>query len=64
MAWKSASFQHRDGSRKANEQVATTVEKHRGAMNIVLERAKKLQDDRKQTIDKIEDPQLRKSAAR
>lgn len=64
MTWKSASFRHRNGSPKANEQVATTFEKHRSAMNIVLERAKALQEDRKQTIDKIEDPQLRKSAAR
>lgn len=64
MAWKSASFQQSDGSPRADEQAAITIEKHRNAMNFVLERAKKFQEDRRHTIDKIEDPELRKSAMR
>lgn len=64
MAWKSASYSPRGTTGKSVEQVTTTIEKHRAAMNTVLEKAQRLSQDRKDAIDKIQDPELRKSAAR
>lgn len=64
MAWKSDSFKRRDTSGKSSEKIADTVAKHKAAMNIVIQRARELSQDRKETLDKIRDPELRKSAVK
>ncbi len=64
MAWKSGSVQRSGASGQFREKVADTVAKHKPAMNDVIERARQLSEDRKQTLEKIKDPELRKSAVR
>lgn len=64
MAWKSASFSPRSGPSKSGEKVSSAIEKHRAGMKLILEKAQRVSEERKEAIDKIQDPELRKSAAR
>ena len=64
MAFKSASFSPRSGPPKSGEKVSSAIEKHRPAMEVILQKAQRASEERRQAIDKITDPELRKSAAR
>ncbi len=66
MAWKSATFKKTgaSGHAPAKEAISQAVDKHRDAMSGVVREAKKLADDRRHTLDRIKDPQLKRSAAR
>jgi len=66
MAWKSATFKKTgtSGHASAKEAISRAVDKHRDAMSGVVREAKKLADDRRDTLDRIKDPQIKRSAAR
>lgn len=64
MAWKSASYSPRGTKGEFLEKINTTIQKHRPAMDVVLEKAERLSQERKEAVDKIQDPELRKSATR
>lgn len=64
MTWKSASFSPRSGPSKSGEKVSTVIEKHRPGMELILEKAQRVSREHKEAIEKIHDPELRKSAAR
>jgi len=65
MAWKSTTVKksNPDGRAPAREAISRAVAKHRDAMSGVLVDAKKLADDRNQTLNRIQDPELKRSAA-
>jgi hypothetical protein len=64
MAWKSDSFKRSDVSPNIKEKVTATVAKHKSAMGAVVQRARQLSQERKDALDKIRDPELRKSAVK
>ncbi len=66
MTWKSATFKKAgaSGQSSAKEAISRAVDKHRDAMSGVVGEAKKLADERRHTLDRIKDPQLKRSAAR
>jgi hypothetical protein len=66
MAWKSSTFKKSDtvGPTITKEAISGAVAKHHAAMAGVIRNAKKLADDRRQTLDSIRDPELKRSASR
>jgi hypothetical protein len=66
MAWKSATFKKSDaaGRTTAKEAISRAVAKHRDAMSGVILDAKNLADERRRTLNSIQDPELKRSAAR
>ncbi|MFG1404369.1 hypothetical protein [Xanthobacter sediminis] len=66
MAWKSTTLRKSDiGSRATITGTASqVVSKHRQAMEQVLLDAKRIADERRQKLDSIQDPELKRSAAR
>lgn len=66
MAWKSTTLRKSDiGSRATITGMASqVVSKHRQAMEQVLLDAKRIADERRQKLDSIQDPELKRSAAR
>lgn len=66
MAWKSATFKKSDavGHTIATEAISRAVAKHREAMSEVVSDARKLADERRRTLNSIQDPELKRSAAR
>lgn len=63
MAWKSASFTYRDPSGRFSEKVDRAADKHKEAMRTVVEQARDFSRERQETLEKIVDPRLRKSAS-
>ena len=66
MAWKSTTFKKSDaaGATTSKEAISRAVAKHRDAMSDVILDAKKLADERRRTLNSIQDPELKRSAAR
>jgi len=66
MAWKSTTFKKSAvGERKAvPDAISRAVDKHRDAMSSVIRDAKDLADERRRTLNSIQDPELKRSAAR
>ena len=66
MAWKSTTFKKSAiGERKpVADVISRAVAKHRDAMTSVISDAKKLADERRRTLNSIQDPELKRSAAR
>jgi hypothetical protein len=66
MAWKSTTFKKGDaaGRPAAKEAISRAVAKHKDAMSSVVLDAKKLADERRRTLRSIQDPELKRSAAR
>jgi hypothetical protein len=66
MAWKSTTFKKSEAAgRKTNkEAISGAVGKHRDAMLGVIRTAKELAEDRRKTLRSIQDPELKRSAAR
>lgn len=66
MAWKSATFKKSAVSERkpVTDAISRAVAKHRDAMTGLIGDAKKLADDRRQTLNSIQDPELKRSAAR
>lgn len=66
MAWKSSTFKKSapDGRPVVKEAISRAVAKHRDAMTGVVLDAKKLADDRRRALSSIQDPELKRSAAR
>jgi cytochrome c556 len=65
MAWKSSTFKKSEsaGRTTAQDAISRAVAKHRDAMSGVISDAKKLADERRRTLDRIQDPELKRSAA-
>jgi deoxycytidine triphosphate deaminase len=66
MAWQSASF-HKPPQPAENadkKKISESADKHRSAMNRVVKEARELAKDSRETLGQIQDPQLRRSAAR
>lgn len=64
MAWKSTTFKKSDAAgHTADEAISRAVAKHRDAMSRVIRDAKKLADERRRTLNSIQDPELKRSAA-
>jgi len=51
-------------ARDAKQASSQAVEKHRSAMSGVILEAKKIAEDRRETLNSIQDPDLKRSAAR
>ena len=66
MGWKSTTFKKSSavGRTTSKEAISRAVAKHRDAMSDVISDAKKLADERRRTLNSIQDPELRQSAAR
>lgn len=66
MAWQSTSFRKpvTQPSSSDSRKISETADKHRSAMNTVVKAARKFADERRETLDQIQDPKLRRSAAR
>jgi hypothetical protein len=66
MAWQSMSFRRpRQAAKTADtRKIVESADKHRPAMEKIVQDARELAKDRRETLNKIEDPQLRRSAAR
>jgi hypothetical protein len=66
MAWKSTTFKKSGaaGRTTSNEAISRAVAKHRAAMSDVIFDAKKLADERRRTLNSIQDRELKRSAAR
>jgi hypothetical protein len=66
MAWKSTTFKKSgaEGVTASKEAISRAVDRRRGAMSKVIREAKKLADERRRTLNSIQDPELRRSAAR
>jgi hypothetical protein len=66
MAWKSSTFKKSDtaGRKTTKEAISGAVSKHRDAMSGVIRNAKELAEDRRKTLHSIQDPELKRSAAR
>jgi hypothetical protein len=66
MAWKSATFKTsgRKSRTTSKEEISAVVAKHKAAMSDVIRDAKKLADERRRTLESIQDPELRQSASR
>lgn len=66
MAWKSVTFKKSTVGefKPTTDAVSRAVAKHRGAMTGVISDAKKLAEERQRTLDSIQDPELKRSAAR
>jgi cytochrome c556 len=66
MAWKSTTFKKSGaaGRTTSKEAISRAVAKHRAAMSDVISDAKKLADERRRTLNSIQDPELKRSAAR
>lgn len=64
MTWKSTTFFSRGGDEKTSELVSKVIDRHRDSMNAILDEARQIFEDRKAMITSIQDPELRKSAAR
>jgi len=66
MAWKSTTFRKSDaaGRKTSKEAISRAVAKHKRAMSDVILDAKKLADERRRTLNSIQDPELKRSAAR
>jgi hypothetical protein len=66
MAWKSTTFKKSEAAGPTTTQrvISQAVAKHRDAMSGVITDAKKLADERRKTLNSIQDPELKRSAAR
>jgi hypothetical protein len=66
MAWTSTTFKKSGtaGRTTSKEAISRAVAKHRAAMSDVIFDAKKLADERRSTLNTIQDPELKRSAAR
>ncbi|MBJ7376367.1 hypothetical protein [Sphingobium sp.] len=66
MAWKSTTFKKSTVSepKPVTDAISRAVAKHRDAMTGVISDAKKLADKRQRTLNSIQDPELKRSAAR
>ena len=66
MAWKSTTFKKSGtGDRPVvKAAISRAVAKHRDAMTVVVLDAKKLAEERRRTLGSIQDPELKRSAAR
>jgi hypothetical protein len=66
MAWKSYTFKKSGATGRATskEAISRAVAKHRSAMSNVIRDAKDLADERRRTLDSIQDPELKRSASR
>jgi hypothetical protein len=66
MAWKSTTFKKSaiDERKPVTDAVSRAVAKHRDAMTGVIGDAKKLADERQRRLNSIQDPELKRSAAR
>ena len=66
MAWKSTTFKRfvTDGRPAAGEAISSAIAKNRDAMNVVVHDAKELAEERRRTLSSIQDPELKRSAAR
>lgn len=66
MAWKSTTFKKSGGEGRtaAKEAISRAVAKHKDAMSGVIHDAKKLADERRRALNSIQDPELKRSAAR
>jgi hypothetical protein len=66
MAWQSNSFQasRRAPSGADAEKISKASQKHRPAMDKVVQQARDLAKERRDTLDLIQDPVLKRSAAR
>jgi len=66
MAWKSVGLKKtgRIGGTTANKAIAGAVAKHRDEMTRIVRSAKKLAEENRDTLDSIQDADLRRSATR
>ncbi|MGO8914535.1 MAG: hypothetical protein ACLQJR_01345 [Stellaceae bacterium] len=67
MAWKSSTFKKSGTAGRtttAQEAISRAVAKHKDEMSGVIRDAKKLADERRRTLNSIQDPELKRSAAR
>lgn len=66
MAWKSTTFKMSavDDRKPVADSISRAVARHRVAMTGVISDAKKLADERRRTLNSIQDPELKRSAAR
>jgi len=67
MVWKSSTFKRSDAQPAtlgASGKIKDTVNKHRSAMDGVVESAKRFRSDRAKTASEIKDPDLRKGAVK
>lgn len=66
MAWKSVTFSRSQvaGSTAVRDAASTAINRHREAMTEVIVEARRLADERARTLDQIQDPDLKRSAAR
>lgn len=66
MAWKSTTFKKSAGveNRAVLEAISRAVNKHRDAMSSVIRDARDLVEERRRTLNSIQDPELKRSAAR
>lgn len=66
MAWSSTTFKRsaQSGSFVSQDRVKQAFDKHRDSMQQVVEDAKRLKQDSQETVKRIVDPALKKSANR
>lgn len=66
MAWKSITFKKStvNEAKPVTDAISRAVAKHRDAMTGVIRDAKKLAEERQRTLNSIQDPELKRSAAR
>lgn len=63
VVWKTAKGAGKTAG-DAKQAISRAVEKHRSAMSGVILEAKKIAEDRRETLNSIKDPDLKRSAAR
>jgi hypothetical protein len=66
MAWKSTTFKKSgaEGRTTAGTAISGALVKHKVEMSKVIQDAKKLADERRRALNSIQDPELKRSAAR
>lgn len=66
MAWKSATFRKpsEPADQRRSEAITRAVDKHKDAMADVVRKAQQLAADRRRALNSIQDPELKRSAAR
>jgi hypothetical protein len=66
MGWNSTTYKKsvRSADKSTKEAVAVVVDKYRTAMSKVVREAREIADDRRKTLERIKDSELKRSAKR